>query len=54
MTAQGNAILPTGNISHANNLPKTTPAVPVTSRDSLSPYGITQKPDAIRMVKKQF
>ena len=54
MTAQGNGILPIGSISHANNLPKTTPAVHVTSQDSPSPQGIMQKPDAIRMVKNNF
>lgn len=54
MTAQGNAILPIGPIIHANNLPKTTLRVHVTSWDSLSPYGMTQKPGAIRMAKNNF
>lgn len=49
MTAQVNAVLPIGPIIHANDLPKTTPVVPVASWDSLSLYGIMQKPGSIRM-----
>lgn len=54
MTAQGKAVLAIGSISHADNLPKTTPAVRVTLWDSLSPHGIMQKPDAKRMVENDF
>lgn len=54
MTAQVNAILPIGPIIPANNLPKTTPAVHVTLWNSPSPYGIMQKPGAIRMVTNNF
>lgn len=54
MTAQANAILSIGPIIRASNLAKATPAIHVSSWDSLSPCGITQKPGAIRMMKNNF